>query len=128
MPPPLMRELGLEAQGLKLAAQALPTVAVRKTRAIWLLVGRARGARERCAGDAAALADWQALLKRFARALYPVLAETPPRLGTMPGATRARSWVWAGASAARASRHARAATHRRQCVHDLLEEAFSLPL
>ena len=130
MPPPLMRELGLEAQGLKLAAQALPTVALSQdARHLAFGPGGLAVLAERCAGDAAALADWQALLKRFARALYPVLAETPPRLGT--DAWRdACALLGLGWRIRRLGRRDMRELLRigGMCVHDLLEERFSLPL
>ncbi len=130
MPPPLMRELGLEAQGLKLAAAGLPTVALSEdAHHLSFGPGNLAALAERCAADAAALAEWQSLLKRLARALHPVLTGTPPRLGT--DAWRdACALLGLGWRIRRLGRRDMRELLRigGMCVHDLLEERFSLAL
>ena len=82
MPLALMSELGLAAQGLKFAAQHLPTTALTVDGApLQLAMGPAApagyGAR-----DAAAWPAYQARLGRFAVLLQGMLAAPAPRLGT----------------------------------------------
>ncbi len=130
MPPALARELNLEAQGLKLAAVALPTIALGEdSRHLWLGPGSLPALAARSAADAAALADWQALAQRFSRALHPLLSRTPARLGT--GAWRdAYDLLGLGWRIRRLGRRDMRELLRigGMCVHDLLEERFSLPL
>lgn len=72
----LVRDLQLEAHGLKWAARAMPTTALGSDGAR-LRVG------EECSGpDAAAFKAYSAQMQRFAQALVPVLSRVPPRLGT----------------------------------------------
>src|SRR5205085_2384180 len=83
MPRALMRDLGLESQGLKLAADGLPTVALSPDGGHLVFgAGNVSGLTERSSADAAAYAEWQALLGRLSGALHPVLAAAPPRLGS----------------------------------------------
>ncbi|MBV8497118.1 MAG: NAD(P)/FAD-dependent oxidoreductase, partial [Gammaproteobacteria bacterium] len=83
MPPTLMRELALERHGLRLAGLALPTVALAADGPPLVLGGAGPGSLgSRAPADAAALERWQSLFGRFAAALHPVLARTPPRLGS----------------------------------------------
>jgi phytoene dehydrogenase-like protein len=130
MPAALVRELGLRAYGLRLAAEALPTVALASDAQHLLLAPRdlsALGARS--PEDAAALTSWRALLRRFARALYPVLAQTPPRLGTDAWRDRV-ALAGLGWRIRRLGRHDMRELLRigGMCVHDVLEERFALPL
>jgi phytoene dehydrogenase-like protein len=130
MPPRLVRELGLMRQGLTLAAERLPTVALGAD-AQHLSFGpdNLSSLAAACPADAAALADWQQLLKRFARALHPLLAQTPPRLGTDAWRDRA-ALLGIGWRIRRLGRHDMRELLRigGMCVHDLLEDRFSLPL
>ena len=130
MSPALIRELGLEAQGLKFAAQGLSTVALSAdARHLSFGPGNFSGVAEHSATDAAALRQWQALLARFSRALYPVLAETPPRLGT--DAWRDRAALLAiGWRLRRLGRRDMRELLRigGMNVYDLLEDRFALPL
>jgi phytoene dehydrogenase-like protein len=130
MPPRLMRELGLEAHGLTLAARSLPTVALAQdARHLSLPPADLAALAQASAADAAALAEWQALLKRFARALHPVLNETPPRLGT--DAWRdTYALLGLGWRIRQLGRRDMRELLRigGMCVHDLLEERFSLAL
>jgi phytoene dehydrogenase-like protein len=130
MPASLMRELRLEEHGLKFAAEHLPTVALAQdARHLAFGPGAPAALAQAAAADAAALARWQHQLGRFARALHPVLSETPPRLGT-------DSWREAYALLGigwRLRRLGRADLRELlriggMCVYDLLEERFSLPL
>jgi phytoene dehydrogenase-like protein len=83
MPAELMRELKLDTHGLELAGQALPT---------WALVPggsplsadpcRMSGQVELTGSDATAYAAYSQRMRRFGRALAPLLAKVPPRLGT----------------------------------------------
>jgi phytoene dehydrogenase-like protein len=130
MAPALIRELDLEAQGLKLAATGLPTVALAEdARHLSLGPGSLAALAARSAADAAALADWRALSQRFSRALHPLLGSTPPRLGS-------EAWHEVYTLLALLWRiHRLGRRDMREllriggmCVHDLLEERFSLPL
>jgi phytoene dehydrogenase-like protein len=130
MPPALMRELGLAAQGLKLAAAGLPTLALSQdTRHLQLGAGELTGLAARSAADAAALGEWRSLLGRLARALHPVLGRTPPRLGTDGWRDRA-ALLGLGWRIRRLGRRDMRELLRigGMCVHDLLEERFTLAL
>ncbi len=72
----LVRDLELEAHGLKWAARAMPTTALGADGA------RLRVGEESGGPDAAAFTAYTAKMQRFARALVPVLSRVPPRLGT----------------------------------------------
>jgi phytoene dehydrogenase-like protein len=130
MPPALMRELGLTGHGLKLAAESLPTVALSEDAQHLSLAPGDLGALERTSpADAAALRDWQALMRRISRALHPVLAQTPPRLGTDAWRDRA-ALLGIGWRVRRLGRKDMRELLRigGMCVHDLLEDRFRLPL
>ncbi|HTT42010.1 MAG TPA: NAD(P)/FAD-dependent oxidoreductase [Steroidobacteraceae bacterium] len=130
MPATLMRELGLVDHGLKMAATALPSVALAEDGAHLHI-----GATELSAlastsrADAEALGAWRAQLKRFAAALHPLLSETPPRLGT--DAWRDRIGLLGLAWRLRRLGRSDMRELLRiggMCVHDLLEERFHHPL
>ena len=130
MPSALIRDLGLEAHGLQLAARNLPTVALAADgRHLSFGPGNLAELAAHSGTDAAALTDWQALLKRFARALHPVLTETPPRLGTDAWRDRA-ALLGLGWRIRRLGRHDMRELLRigGMCVYDLLEDRFTLPL
>jgi phytoene dehydrogenase-like protein len=130
MPPALIRELGLGSHGLKLAAAALPTVALAEDSRHLALGPDARGALAAgSALDAEALADWRLLSGRFARALHPVLGNTPPRLGAQ-GWREAYALLGLGWRLRRLGRGDMRELLRigGMCVHDLLEERFRAPL
>jgi phytoene dehydrogenase-like protein len=81
VPPAIAAELGLAGAGLGWAATDLPTVALAPgARPVVIEGGRARFADGAAHPDAAAFAALRARLVRFAGALAPVLAMTPPRL------------------------------------------------
>jgi len=124
MPPALMQELDLAAHGLKLAAQHLPTVALSPDGEHLRLSDA--GLQGAAAHEAAAYADWRRRLGRLATALHPLLAATPPRLGT--GAWRDRaSLLRLGWGVRRLGRRDMRELLRigGMCVHDLLEEHFA---
>jgi phytoene dehydrogenase-like protein len=130
MPAALMRELSLESHGLKLAAADLPTVALAED-SRHLSIGRRSSAAlaARSAADASALEEWRALLTRFAHALHPVLARTPPRLGS-DARRDTYGLLELGWRLRRLGRRDMRELLRigGMCVHDLLEERFELPL
>jgi len=72
----VVRELALEAHGLEWAARSLPTSALVADGGT-LAIGAGLDA-----ADAGAYARYSAQMQRFARALAPLLAKVPPRLGT----------------------------------------------
>jgi phytoene dehydrogenase-like protein len=78
MPSELLRELDLEAHGLGWAGTRLPTTALVRGEQPLLLEDVA--ARE--GPDVEAYSAYLARMRRFARALGPLFATTPPRLGT----------------------------------------------
>jgi phytoene dehydrogenase-like protein len=130
MPAALLRELRLSEHGLKLAAESLPTVALAEN-AQHLHLGSddLSGLAQTSPADAAALVAWRALLQRFARALHPLLTQTPPRLGTDAWPDRA-ALLGLGWRIRRLGRKDMRELLRigGMCVHDLLEDRFSLPL
>ena len=72
----LLRDLELEAHGLKWAARAMPTTALGADGI------RLRAGEESSGPDGAAFKAYSAQMQRFAQALVPVLSRVPPRLGT----------------------------------------------
>jgi phytoene dehydrogenase-like protein len=76
MPAQLMRELKLNSNGLRWAAQSLPTTTLMPSVAPMTL-GQGLSA-----SDAQAYADYNARMRRFAGALAPMFAKVAPRLGT----------------------------------------------
>jgi len=130
MPPALMRELQLQTFGLQLAAERLPSTALAQDGDhLPLTPGDTSALAERSGVDAAAYADWQRLLRRLAAALHPLLTETPPRLSTQEWRDRA-ALLRLGWRIRRLGRRDMRELLRigGMCVHDVLEERFSLPL
>ncbi len=127
MPAALQRELALENHGLKLAASNLATVAL-ATDAQHLNLAAGREA-SLPAPDAQALREWRAVLARFARTLHPLLAQTPPRLGTDAWRDQL-ALLGMGWRIRRLGRHDMRELLRigGMCVHDLLNDRFSSPL
>jgi phytoene dehydrogenase-like protein len=97
MPAELLRDLQLDAHGLEWAAQGMATTALLPGGAA-LSVGTGTdartGTRSEAAGPGLSAADTQAYsvyaarMRRFAAALAPIFARTPPRLGTTDWADR----------------------------------------
>ena len=130
MPAALMRELHLAEHGLKLAAEALPTVALAAdAQHLHLGPGDLSGLAQISPADANALTGWRTLLQRFARTLHPLLLETPPRLGTDAWRDRV-ALLGLGWRIRRLGRKDMRELLRigGMCVYDLLEDRFSLPL
>jgi phytoene dehydrogenase-like protein len=116
----LVRDLELEAHGLKWAARAMPTTALGPT-------ARLRVGGE-CGGpDAAAFKPTRANAALRA-ALVPVLSRVPPRLGTSDWKDYALLRGSDGKSAGSGARHARAPAHRRHERVRLARGAFRDPL
>ena len=129
MPPALVRELALERHGLKLAAVGLPTVALAEDGPHIVLDPGGDSLAARFPRDAEALDRWRALFRRLAGALHPVLAHTPPRLGTDRWRD-AYALLGLGLALRRLGRRDMRELLRigYMPVHDLLEEYFELPL
>jgi phytoene dehydrogenase-like protein len=130
MPAALARELALETHGLRLAAADLATIALAADGAHLTLGADATGALSaHSTADAAAYADWQALLARLASALHPLLDAMPPRLGT-EGWRGQAALLGLGWRLRRLGRRDLRELLRigAMCVHDLLEDRFELPL
>jgi phytoene dehydrogenase-like protein len=72
----LARELDLEAHGLKWSTRSMPTTALSNARAPLPIAPGSLGA------DEAAYERYSAQMRRFAKALVPLLSRVPPRLGT----------------------------------------------
>jgi len=125
MPADLRRELALDAHGLRLAGSGLPTTALLSDAAP-LAIGAAESGLS--ASDAAAYADYEAGMRRYARALIPLFERVPPRLGTPDWSDRLAllRLAWTIRRLGR--------TDMRELlriggmnVHDLLEERFTTP-
>jgi len=86
MPAQLLRDLQLGAHGLEWAAQGMATTALLPGGGS-LRVGAEAGT-ESGAADTQAYAIYSARMRRFAAALAPIFARTPPRLGTTDWADR----------------------------------------
>jgi phytoene dehydrogenase-like protein len=130
MPADLTRELALETHGLSLAATDLPSTALAADGAHLALGAAAPDALSRRSdADAAAYADWQALLGRLAAALHPLLDAAPPRLGTESWRDRA-ALLGVGWRLRRLGRRDLRELLRigGMCVQDLLDDRFELPL
>ncbi len=130
MPPALARELDLGGHGLRLAAPDMPSTALADDGAHLPLGPEApRALSVHSPADAAACADWQALLGRLAAALHPVLNAMPPRLGTEAWRDRA-ALLGLGWRLRRLRRRDLRELLRigGMCVHDLLEDRFRSPL
>jgi phytoene dehydrogenase-like protein len=128
MPASLMRELDLEANGLKLAAERLPTIALGHAgEHVTYSASGASGAVS--AGDAAAYAEWRALIERCATVLHPALSAAPPRLASAAWRDRA-ALLGLGWRIRRLGRRDMRELLRiaGMCVHDLLEERFDSAL
>ncbi len=77
MPADLIRELKLDAHGLRFSGQAMPTTVLTAGGSpLTLAAGNLSGR------DAAAYGAYTERMRRFAQALVPLLNRVPPRLGT----------------------------------------------
>ncbi|HEY1725053.1 MAG TPA: NAD(P)/FAD-dependent oxidoreductase [Steroidobacteraceae bacterium] len=130
MPGSLMRELGLDARGLRMAAAHLPTTAIAPEQLpLALDTGNGSELASCCAADAAAYPSFQQRLQRLGAALQPMLEATPPRLGTDSWQDR-WSWLRLGWRLRRLGRRDMRELLRigGMCVQDLLDEQFETPL
>jgi len=83
MPQAMIKELDLGGHGLRLANDAMPTTALSRTGAALALgVGDSGALVGASSADALAYPGYTARLRRLARALQPIMASVPPRLGT----------------------------------------------
>jgi phytoene dehydrogenase-like protein len=130
MPERLITDLALEQHGLRWAAQRLPTVACAgASPSLTFRSGAAEVAGVNGPGDAQAYANFVEQMMRFARVLAPVLAQTPPRLGTARWADRL-SLLQTGWRVRRLGRRAMRELLRigGMNAYDLLQEHFQNPL
>jgi phytoene dehydrogenase-like protein len=130
MPASLIKDLGLDARGLQLAATRLPTTAIAPDSPPLPIDAQDRAQlAARSGADAAALPIYRARLRRLAEALHPVLESAPPRLGTDSWADRL-SLLRTGWRLRRLGRQDMRELLRigGMCVQDLLEEHFETPL
>jgi phytoene dehydrogenase-like protein len=128
MPAQLMRELELAANGLKLAAENLPSVSLASDGEHLGFSSSGLGG-VHAGADEAAYAQWRTLMQRFAATLHPLLAAAPPRLGTSDWADR-KALLSLGWRMRRLGRRDLRELLRigGMCVYDLLEERFRSPL
>jgi len=88
MPAQLLRELQLDAHGLEWAAQGMSTTALVPGGAPLVLGQPGGSAAGVSAADTQTYTVYCARMRRFAAALAPIFARTPPRLGTTDWADR----------------------------------------
>jgi phytoene dehydrogenase-like protein len=130
MPGSLIRDLDLEARGLRLAAARMPTTAIAPDAPpLPIDPADATPLAARSGADAAAYPAYQARLRRLAEALHPVLETAPPRLGADSWQDRL-SWLRIGWRIRRLGRGDMRELLRigGMCVQDLLDEHFETPL
>ncbi|MCG3145176.1 MAG: Phytoene desaturase (lycopene-forming) [Gammaproteobacteria bacterium] len=129
--PRVIEELALVRHGLRWAATGLDTIALSATgRHLRIAAGGASvsGAGV-SAGDTAALADFDARMKRFARLLVPLLDQRPPRLADSDWRDKL-ALARLGWSLRRMGRTDMQEFLRIAAIniHDVLEETFEHPL
>ncbi len=128
MPNSLLRDLKLEHYGLQWAARAMRTTVLQLDKGpLSLAVGVADEETPGLGGsEGLALASYQAKLQRFAKALVPMLAAIPPRLGTEDWSNRLKflKLAW---QVRKLGRHDMREFLRiiGMNVYDLLQENFS---
>ena len=130
MPGSLIKDLGLDARGLRLAAAHMPTTAIAPdSPPLPIDVQNPTPLAARSGADAAALPAYHARLRRLAEALYPVLDTAPPRLGSESWHDRG-AWLRIGWRIRRLGRSDMRELLRigGMCVQDLLDEHFETPL
>jgi phytoene dehydrogenase-like protein len=129
MPRWLLKELRLDARGLRMAAEGMPTIALSAAGAL-RLPGEADYAVEDLSGsDARAFPQYAARMRRLAGALRPLLETVPPRLGVR--AWRDRLALFGLGARLRLLGRADMRQLLRiagMCVQDLLDEHFESPL
>ena len=129
MPAWLLEDLRLERQGLRMAAEGMPTIALSAAGALRLPGRGDWGAQELSGADARAFPQYAARMKRLAGALRPLLETVPPRLGSRSWADRL-TLLKLGASVRLLGRSDMRQLLRiaGMCVQDLLDEHFESPL
>jgi phytoene dehydrogenase-like protein len=129
MPAWLLEELNLARHGLKMAAERMPTIALSPTGALRIPPDPDSTAQNLGDADVHALREYDARMRRLARALRPLLEAVPPRLGSR--AWRDRLTLLGLGVKLRLLGRADMRELLRiagMCVHDLLEEHFESPL
>ncbi|HUA25797.1 MAG TPA: NAD(P)/FAD-dependent oxidoreductase [Steroidobacteraceae bacterium] len=129
MPGWLLEELGLARHGLRMAAERMPTIALSATGAVQIPLDPGSPAQNLGDADARALHDYDARMRRLARALRPLLEAVPPRLGSR--AWRDRLTLLGLGMKLRLLGRADMRELLRiagMCVQDLLDEHFESPL
>jgi phytoene dehydrogenase-like protein len=130
MPGSLIRDLGLDCRGLKLAAARMPTTAIAPDAPpLPIDPDNSTALAARSGADAAAFPAYHSRLRRLTEALQPVLETAPPRLGTDCWQDRL-SWLRIGWRIRRLGRRDMRELLRigGMCVQDLLDEYFETPL
>lgn len=130
LPESLVQELALERHGLRFAGGALRTTALDAGGAhLDFGAGGVAGLASRSAADARVWPEFDARLRRLARALQPILETVPPRLGTESWEDR-RTLLGMGLRLRRLGRRDLRELLRigGMCVQDLLDEQFETPL
>lgn len=130
MPQAMIKELDLGAYGFKLAHDAMPTTVLSQSGApIALGVGNPGALMGASRADALAYPGYVARLQRLARALQPLMARVPPRLGTDAWADRLALLRLAWGLRRLGRRDMRELLRiSGMNVYDLLEEHFDTPL
>jgi phytoene dehydrogenase-like protein len=130
MPQAMIKELDLATHGLRLANDAMPTTALSPGGApLALGVGDGGALVGASSADALAYPGYIARLRRLARALQPIMASVPPRLGTDAWSDRLAllRMAWTVRSLGRRDMRELLRIIGMN-VYDLLEEHFDTPL
>lgn len=129
MPGWLLDELRLAHHGLRMAAERMPTTALSGASALRIPADPASAARDLGATDGAAFQQYEARMRRLARALRPLLEAVPPRLGSRAWRDRL-TLLGLGAKLRLLGRSDMRELLRiaGMCVQDLLDEHFESPL
>ena len=130
MPQAIIKELDLATHGLRLANDAMPTTALSPGGApLALGVGDGGALVGASSADALAYPGYIARLRRLARALQPIMASVPPRLGTDAWSDRLAllRMAWTVRSLGRRDMRELLRIIGMN-VYDLLEEHFDTPL
>src|ERR1700722_5820342 len=130
MPQAMIKELDLATHGLRLANDAMPTTALSPGGApLALGVGDGGALVGASSADALAYPGYIARLRRLARALQPIMASVPPRLGTDAWSDRLAllRMAWTVRSLGRRDMRELLRIIGMN-VYDLLEDHFDTPL
>jgi phytoene dehydrogenase-like protein len=129
MPGWLLQELKLADHGLRMAAERMPTIALSAAGALRIPADANSRAEDLGEADAQALQEYEAGMRRLARALRPLLEAVPPRLGSRAWRDRL-TLLGLGAKVRLLGRADMRELLRiaGMCVQDLLDEHFDSPL